>query len=154
MTIVLDSSAIINKIDFLSGKLITAPAVIDEVRGKKLNEKISLALDINSIEQRLPKEKFLGEVHKATREANDSLSQVDMQIIALALEFKAEIATDDYGIQNVAAKLGLKTIPVAERGIKKILHWQYYCVGCKRNYELSQGACDACGAQVKRKAKK
>ena len=153
--IVVDASAIINSFNLLNfgQKFITTPAVLDEVRGKKRNEKIRLALDLDSVEQRLAKNEFIEKVRLAAKQTNDMLSKQDEELIALALEHNAEIATDDYGIQNVAQTLGINILPVGERGIRKILHWQYYCPACKRKYEIS-GVCGVCGTKLKRKAKK
>ena len=43
-------------------------------------------------------------------ETKDNLSKADEEVLALALVFEAEIATDDYGIQNVAQKLGINML--------------------------------------------
>lgn len=154
-TVVVDSSAIINGFNLLSfgQKFVTTPAVVDEVRGRRKIEKLRLALDLDAVEQRFPKNEFLEKIRNAAKETNDTLSKQDEGLVALALEFNAEIATDDYGIQNVAAKLGLKIIAVGERGIREILKWQYYCPGCKKKYERV-GICNICGTKLKRRAKK
>lgn len=153
--IVLDASAAISGIQLLptAYTYLTSPSVIDEITSKRGKKNLQLAIGLNSIEQRFPKKEFFSGIEKAAEETNDNLSQQDKEIIALALEFKADIATDDYGIQNVAAKLWIKAIPVGERGIKKIIHWQHYCPGCKAKYSAA-GVCGVCGTKLKRKAKK
>ena len=152
--IVVDASAIINSFNLLNfgQKFITTPAVLDEVRGKKRNEKIRLALDLDSVEQRLAKNEFIEKVRLAAKQTNDMLSKQDEELIALALEHNAEIATDDYGIQNVAAKIGLVIIAVGEKGIKEILEWQHYCPACWKNYPTSV-VCGVCGTPLKRKVR-
>ncbi len=153
--IVLDASAIINGIPMLivDGLYITSPSVIDEVQSKRGRKTLQKGIDLDLIEQRMPKAEFIEKIREAAEQTKDALSEADIEVLALALEFEAEIATDDYGIQNIAEKLGLKIIPVGEAGIRKVLHWQYYCPACKRKYEMP-GLCGVCGTRLKRKAKK
>ena len=153
--IVLDASAIINGIPILivDNLYLTSPAVIDEVQSKRGRKNLKTAIELDLIEQRMPKLEFLEKIREAAEETRDTLSEEDFEVLALALEFEAEIATDDYGIQNIAEKLGLKILPVGERGIRKVLHWQYYCPACKHKYDFP-GLCGVCGAKLRRKAKK
>ena len=150
MDIILDSSAIINgfDVDYSLDRLITTPAVVKEL-GKR-----EVMVDFEKIEERKAKQEFVEEVEKEVETTKDALSKQDVALLALALEFKqseeVSIATDDYGIQNIAKKLGIKFIPVSEAGIKKVFHWQYYCPACKKRYEKFE-TCDVCGTKLKRK---
>ncbi len=149
MNIILDASAIINgiPINLIKGRLITSPNVIDEI-GKRAN-----VIPIERVEQRIPKERFIEKVKKEILKTRDTLSKTDIEIIALALEFKGEIATDDYGIQNIAKKIGINFIPVGEVGIKKVFEWEWYCPACFRKYK-GPGVCEVCGTKLKRRVKK
>ncbi len=153
--IILDASAIINGIAILTAgeSYITSPSVIDEVQSRRGKKNLQYAFNLDMIEQRIPKADFIVKAGKIAEETKDNLSEQDLGIIALALEFSADIATDDYGIQNVAAKLGIKTMPVGEKGIRVVLHWQYYCPACKNKYS-APGICGVCGTKLKRKARK
>jgi UPF0271 protein len=78
--------------------------------------------------------------------------------LALALEFKGKgkdviLATDDYGIQNIASALSINYASIAERGIKKILAWNYVCTGCGQKYDKNLVLCAICGSRVKRRVK-
>ena len=154
-TVVVDASAIINGFPMLmmETKYISSPSVIDEVKSKRGKKNLQTSIDFNIIDQRIPSFQAVLDVRKMAAETKDNLSKADEEVLALALVFDADIATDDYGIQNVAQKLGINILPVGERGIRKILHWQYYCPACKRKYEIS-GVCGVCGTKLKRKAKK
>ncbi len=152
--IVVDASAIISGFPMLmpDTHYITSPSVIDEIKSRRGKKNLQLAIDLNAIDQRIPELEAIAKVRETASETKDKLSKADEEILAIALAFNADIATDDYEIQNVAAKLGLKIIPVGERGIRKVLHWQYYCPACKRKYEMP-GVCWVCGTKLKRKAK-
>jgi UPF0271 protein len=86
------------------------------------------------------------------------LSEIDTQVLALALQLKARgytplIATDDYSIQNVARHLGIEYASLATFGIRQPLKWVRYCPACYRkypaNYKLK--TCQVCGTELKRK---
>jgi len=150
-TIVLDTSAIINglKPEYENAKFITLPVVLDELQGR--TEWLHLAFDTGKIEMRQAESEFVDKVNDAVEETSDTLSVADIFLLALALEHSAAIATDDYGIQNVAKKLGIEFIPVGEKGIEKVISWQYYCPACKRKYSKEKKVCGVCGSSLKRK---
>ena len=150
-TIVLDTSAIINglKPEYESAKFITLPVVLDELQERK--DWLHLAFETDKIEMRQANSGFVDKVNDAVDATADTLSVADIFLLALALEHSAAIATDDYGIQNVAKVLGIEFIPVGESGIKKVISWQYYCPACKRKYSKNKKVCEVCGSALKRK---
>ena len=152
MIIILDASAVINglPVQYLEAKQITTSAVLDEVKSKKGKAILELALDLDRIEIYAPKKDYVEEVVRSVKEVSDNLSKNDIDLLALALEYNASVATDDYGIQNIAKKLGIEYITVQEAGIKEVFHWQYYCPGCRKVYEKA-GTCGVCGTELKRK---
>ena len=153
---VLDASAIINGLPSgaIAEKQVTIPAVMDEVQEKRWEGMLKLAFDVEKVEIRMPSEEKINEVWSVVQETKDKLSETDIQLLALAFELSLKndivIATDDYGIQNVAKKIGLKFIAVGEEGIKKVIVWQYYCPGCRKKYD-KEGICEVCGTKLKRK---
>jgi UPF0271 protein len=155
-TIILDASAIINGLPSgaIAEQQVTTPAVMDEVQEKRWEGILKLAFDIEKIEVRLPTEEKQNEILALMQETKDKLSDTDVQLLALTLELSQSevvaIATDDYGIQNIAKKIGLKFIPVGEEGIKKVISWQYYCPACRKKYD-KEGSCEVCGTALKRK---
>jgi len=149
--IVLDTSAIINELpaSYSSDcRYITTPDAV-----KELSKEKHPLFELGRLEERIPKEEFLKKIRAEVEQTKDKLSKQDIGLLAIALEFNAEIATDDYGMQNIAKKLGIGFIPVGEHGIKEVFHWQYYCPACWKKFD-SPGICDVCGTKLKRKVKK
>ncbi len=101
----------------------------------------------------------------ATSAAQDTgdisgLSPVDMDVVALALEHRAIIVTDDYRMQNIAGIHGVGWHPVLESGIIEQLKWELECKGCRAIYpgpdkppkfRRKFGKCSFCGAKLKLK---
>jgi len=98
-----------------------------------------------------PGRESLEKVREAARLTGDDirLSQVDMEVLALALELKATVLTDDYSIQNLAAQLGIDYKGVEKEGIRRVIRWGYKCSGCGRTYSVSHRECPVCGSLLK-----
>jgi len=164
--IVLDSSALIAGLDPFSieGDECTVPEVEKELSPTSMAKtRFKAAVEYGKLKLITPEEKFIESVKRVSSELGDIkfLSHVDILILALALKLKKEglnpiIATDDYSIQNVADKLGIKYASLATFGIKKLLYWVLYCPACKRNYPPNYNSmtCEVCGTELKRKALK
>ncbi|MCK4808996.1 MAG: NOB1 family endonuclease [Candidatus Aenigmarchaeota archaeon] len=106
-----------------------------------------------------PDDASLKAVTETVKKTGDKLSSTDISVIALALEFKgkgkkAVIVTDDYGIQNVAKSLGVKFMPVSQKGISRSLEWKRKCTACGK--DTGEEICPVCGSETKfvSKAKK
>jgi len=136
----------------LEGELYTTPSVFDElidIRSKGRFEKFcALGLRVAA-----PRAEFLKRVDDAAVRSGDAgvVSVTDRELLALALELDAELFTDDFAIQNVAAGVGVRVTPMMQRRAKKI-RWKYRCTGCGR-YSDHDGECPVCGAEIKRKLK-
>ena len=107
-----------------------------------------------------PDNVYLGQVKASSTIIGDVrfLSEVDMEVLALALELKKLgenplIITDDYSIQNVANKLGLDFVSLMTSGIRYRLDWTIYCPACQRKYpaDYKPKVCSICGTELKRK---
>ena len=144
--LIIDASAVMN--DFVTKysdcRLITTTKVVKELKSRG---------EIEGLEERIPKPDLFKFVSMINKDLSDKTSEADKELLALALEFRAPIATDDYGIQNIAKELGIEFIPVALEGIKKVIAWEYYCSGCRKKHKKT-GVCKACGARIKRRVKK
>jgi len=122
--------------------------------------RFNTAIESGKLRVRKPNTRFLDRVKEASKTVGDlrSLSDVDMQVLALALELKTKghdpfIVTDDYSIQNVANQLGVNFTSLMTFGIRFKLHWILYCPACHRKYspDYKQKLCEVCGTQLKRK---
>ena len=118
------------------------------------------AIDSGKLQVRIPTDTALAEVDKSSEAVGDIrfLSEVDKQILALALELKRQgedplVVTDDYSIQNVSNQLGLEFAPLMTFGIRYRLNWTIYCPACYREYpaDYKLKTCQTCGTEVKRK---
>lgn len=98
-----------------------------------------------------PGKQSIEKVREAARLTGDDirLSQVDMEVLALALELKATIITDDYSIQNLAARMGIDYKGVGKVGIRKVIRWRYKCSGCGRTYSDFHPECPVCGSALR-----
>lgn len=79
------------------------------------------------------------------------LSPADLSLLALALEARATLVTDDHTMLDVAARLGVATRTVNTKGIGANLDFRPRCTGCGRWFEAPQkrDECPVCGSPVK-----
>ena len=142
---VLDSSALIE--GFVPPgdvEIYITPGVEKEVRDKGINFHILKVVSPSRYNTKL--------VVKAAKETGDFpvLSDVDVELLALALQMNAKIITDDYAIQNVAAHLGLEFEGLHQKGIKEMRKWKWRCTSCGRYYDKYYEQCPVCGGKLKR----
>jgi len=160
---VLDTSAFIAGFDPLAitDLVYTVPAVGQELASNSMiYTRFKTAVESGRLRVRTPSHAFLDRVKASSKAVGDVLflSEVDNQVLALALELKASgddllIVTDDYSIQNVANQLGLGFVPLMTFGIRYRLNWVIYCPACHREYQADYKlkTCQACGTELKRK---
>jgi len=147
-TYVLDASVFIYGVQ-VSGNIYTVPEVTRELRSSEaavaLQESLKEGLKIES-----PLKTDVALVTEKAKSTGDylRLSQADIDLLAKALEVSGTLVTDDYSIQNVAARLGIETQQIQQARIKRVLKWRRRCVGCGRLYE-SEAICPVCGSDVK-----
>ncbi|MGB9915272.1 MAG: NOB1 family endonuclease [Candidatus Bathyarchaeales archaeon] len=162
----LDTSAFFAGFDpfSISEDQATVPKVKEEIRSNSMSwVRFEAAVENGKLKVKAPSEEYLNKVKVSANKVGDSffLSETDMQLLALALEFKAagyttQIVTDDYSIQNVATQLGIEFAPLATFGIRRLLEWVRYCPACRREYtaEYASTKCEVCGTVLKRKPRK
>ncbi|HDO41496.1 MAG TPA: ribonuclease VapC [Candidatus Bathyarchaeota archaeon] len=162
-SVVLDTSAFIAGFDpsSISEESYSVPEVEVELLNNSIS-KIRFKTSVKSGKLKViaPLPKYINFVRKASSEVGDIgfLSEVDIAILALAVQLRESnqdpiIITDDYSIQNVADKLGLKFISLSNYGIRYQLHWMLYCPACGKRYPSDRKTmvCENCGAKLKRK---
>ncbi len=143
---VLDASAIILR-KAVFEDMITVPEVIQEI--KDFSSRLYLlAVSIRVEEAR---DDFVEKVRKVAKVTGDieRLSDTDIKLIAKALEKNGILVTDDYSIQNVARKLGIRYENVVQKGIEKEFKWIRVCKGCGRKTERE--ICEICGSETRLK---
>lgn len=150
--LVLDSSALFS-MENLPDDSVCPPGVIDEL--KRYNDpRIERWGDLLRVSDCTAGS--LSIVKEAAKKTGDigRLSDVDMTVLALAIDVSGTILTDDYSIQNVAKTLNIDYKPVGMQGIKKVEKWNYRCVGCGKWYKESMKECPICGHLLRSHRKK
>jgi UPF0271 protein len=160
---VLDTSAFIAGFDpfSISVEQYTVPKVKEEIIGSTMSGfRLETAEQSGKLKIKTPNQTFLDKVKTSATQAGDThfLSETDHQILALALELKANgytplIITDDYSIQNVANLLRIEFAPLATFGIRRRWQWIRYCPACHKQYsaDTKLRTCEICGTELKRK---
>ena len=154
---VLDSSAFYAGIPFGSNEpsYITSLVYNEIEHIKKDHDAVQILIETKRLTVNEPEDQFVIVASDAAKKSGDfpNLSDEDISTIALSLQLKAELVTDDFAVSNVAKNLNIKVIPVMTDGIKNIIIWKYYCSGCKTNFSKVT-ECPRCGNRLKRKPMK
>jgi len=92
------------------------------------------------------------------------ISEVDLHLLALAMELGKSLVTDDYRLQNLCNLAGLDWLAVSTKGIESTWTWEIRCTGCgasvrsahsdTRALESDLGECRDCGSSLKIARKK
>jgi rRNA maturation endonuclease Nob1 len=91
------------------------------------------------------------------------LSEIDLGILALSINLKKTLVTDDYRLQNLAEKASIDWISVTTDGITEIWNWELKCIACKKIFPQPEkpnlkkadwGRCEDCGSELKLKKMK
>ena len=151
---ILDASAFYAGVPFRSSEeYYTTSLVYDEIQHIKKNQGVlGTLLETNRLKIREPEEQSTQAAIKAAKETGDfpQLSKQDISIIALGIETRGQIITDDFAISNVGKNIGLKIAPIMTKGIKDVGKWIHYCSGCKTKHQGGK-ECSICGTMLKRK---
>ncbi|KYC52714.1 MAG: Endoribonuclease Nob1 [Candidatus Methanofastidiosum methylothiophilum] len=150
---VLDSSAFIGGFLPEEDEYFTVHEVIGEIEDDQSKERFSYFLSSGKITIKEPNSELVREVTKNAQATGDKLSLTDIKLIALAIELDSFIISEDYGIQNVSSTMNVKSKSIRESGIKKIINWEYYCMGCRKIYSKDKKTCQDCGSIIKRRPK-
>ena len=102
-------------------------------------------------------------LEKARELAADSgdlprLSNVDLDVLALAVGLELPLYTDDYRLQNTMQKAGFETKPVGTSGANQVWRWELRCTGCGKKESVPSDVessrtgpvkdCQVCGSQM------
>jgi UPF0271 protein len=168
--LVIDTNIFLTGIDFNYFKetLITTPAIINEIKVEKYKEqnrnilqRIDLATELGKLIIQKPIEYYLKLVEERSKITGDinALSNVDLELIALALELKANINqevilySNDYSIENLCSELNIEFKTLFKNGIKNKIYFEVYCPYCKTRYQSEDlnKSCERCGLKLKRR---
>lgn len=141
----------------VDGDLITVPDIMTELKDERSIMLFELAKDAGMKIEKAEKH-YVNLVEKEAQRTGDfdSLSRTDIHLLAKALQYIGEstyLVSDDYGIQNIASRLGLRVKPITQKGIRDILIWEKHCIGCNRCFP-NGNTCPVCGSRLKKKVKR
>jgi len=162
MHLILDTSAILsgrmNNLPSGFDSVLITSAVKDEIGkgnpARILENLLSAGLivrDPDNLDEASTRAGETGDIHE--------LSQTDLTIIALAIQIKdVTVMTDDFRIQNVLKKIGIRFTSsgeVGDRSISDVWKWTRRCAGCGRYFDdPNLKDCPICGSDLKTKRKK
>ena len=151
---IIDASAFYAGIPFSSSnEFYTTSLIFDEIKHIKKNHgAIDILLATNRLKIQDPSSEFIDIAIEESKKTGDfnQLSKQDVSLIALCLQRKGELITDDFAISNLAKNLDIKVSPLMTSGIKDVGIWIFYCPGCRKNFD-SGSECPSCGSILKRK---
>jgi UPF0271 protein len=147
---VLDSSAFITEYH-TSDDTATVPSVREELEDESAYRYD--AMEGADMYVHLPEEGTVDRVRRAAENSGDlgTLSGTDVSLLAAAFELDATLVTDDYAMQNVAARLDTDAEVIAREGISEQREWSFQCQGCGREFEEDRDRCPICGSDLSRK---
>ncbi|MFH1663670.1 MAG: hypothetical protein ABH986_02590 [archaeon] len=109
---VMDSAVILNNFNFSFDETVyfTTNEVLDEIIDLRSKQLVESGLKQSKIKIKQPSTKSVSAVKKAAKEIHvfHKLSEADFSVLALALELKFPLLSDDYRVQKVCLKLGLE----------------------------------------------
>ncbi len=158
---VLDTSALLNwPIERCQGQIVS---ILQQEELARVDEQRWLLIESLDMEWRTASVEHRQMVHDVASTTGDlpRLSDVDIDLIALAIADQTKLITDDYRMKNVAREAGLVVEGVLTTGGKKQWKWVLRCIGCgqvdpvlsdaHRSKKDDVKLCDRCGAPMKLK---
>ena len=157
---ILDASAIIGGFYSNSNANFTTSEAILEIKDLKSQILLQSAIEKGRICVDEPDDEDINKVNETIKSSGDilRLSDVDKNIIALALKFKRKnfepvVMTDDYSMQNTLKIIGIPYESILTEGIKEVINWVKKCKGCKKVYpsDYVDEDCEICGSPIFKK---
>jgi endoribonuclease Nob1 len=155
---VLDASAFYTGVPFLSNsKFYTTNSVFEEVKHiKRSYGALEALIDAGKLKVIEPEELFLQQVISIAKKTGDfsRCSSADLSILALALQLKTTLISDDYAVGNIATLLKIPIKSIGAKGITEIRKWIAFCRACGKAYEPNITECALCGNKLRHRSKK
>ncbi len=137
----------------------TTGEILREAKAPETMLRVRALIEAGRLAVRDPRKQAKNAVINLARRTGDlqRLSKADISLVALAYDVKLAgqtpiVLTDDYTLQNICSRLGIKWKPVRTRGIKDVVNWILHCPACKRNFQprIKAVECPVCGTKLKR----
>ncbi len=168
--IIFDTNIFLKGLDFnvIKSEIYTVPEVLDEIKverylkkNRTIIDRIHCAIESQKLILKSANEEYVRKVVERSKITNDFivLSDVDIKLIALALEFKQTsnkkivLYTNDYSMENLCLELNISFSPLYKEGIIKKKLFEIFCPFCKIQKNLNEQICEICGSKLKRRTK-
>ncbi len=156
--LVLDTTAFYAGVPYsnTTENLVTTPDVINEVS----NERTRSLIEVSKLNVLQGTPDALKKVKDAARNTGDNtMSKADLSVLALCLSIAADgneaiLLSDDFAVENVASRLGIKARPLMTGGIKTAAEWIFFCPACGKKYSKPRPDCLVCGTKLEKRLKK
>jgi endoribonuclease Nob1 len=156
--LVLDTTAFYAGVPYINTteNLVTTPDVISEVSNERTRSLIALS-KINVLQGTTAN---LRTVKEAARKTGDNaMSLADLSVLALCLNIMEEgnepiLLSDDFAVENVASRLGIKARPLMTGGISRASEWVFFCPACGKKYSKQRAECIVCGTKIEKRLRK
>jgi len=122
----------------------TTPAVASEAR----SEAASARLRQSGAAIVAPSTGSLKKTADLVSEAGGKTSAADSSLVALALDTKGAVFTDDYALQNLCLVAGVQFEPMLRAGITEERRFRPVCLGCGGECQ-KEGVCTVCGHEIR-----
>ncbi|MDY6788647.1 MAG: DNA-binding protein [Candidatus Nanohaloarchaea archaeon] len=122
----------------------TVPGVTEELESFRSQRRF----EAEDVDIREPGEKSVREVEDMAGEELEEVSETDKRLLALAMETDSVLVTDDYHMQNLAEKAGVRYQEFMKEGIEEQKDWEKVCSNCGR--KLEQEKCPVCGSRARK----
>ncbi|MFH0861905.1 MAG: hypothetical protein V1875_02640 [Candidatus Altiarchaeota archaeon] len=153
LSCVLDASGINrSSLDFTRGGYGIPSSVLSELKDERVRSRVEDSIRVGDVTVVAPGGDSLEKASATAKETGDisSLSRPDLDVLAAAIEHGLTIVSDDYAIQNTAARLGIRVEATSQKAISRQLTWVWSCEGCGRKME-GPGACGVCGHKARKR---
>ena len=120
---------------------VTVPGVLEEMKSREASKK----MENSDIKIRKAPEAEKNKVQNLSNKINSPTSQVDENLVALALSTDSKIISDDKAVQNLALHLEIKYEGFIEDKIEQKRKWKKICSRCGEKF--TEPSCHRCGSQ-------
>ncbi|MCH1540681.1 MAG: hypothetical protein L7S56_04505 [Candidatus Poseidonia sp.] len=133
---------------------------------ESVSETRSLLLEAANLDWRDAPPSWLDRAKQVASTSGDlpRLSDVDLDVLALAVGLSAVLVTDDYKLQNTFKAHGGVVESVNTKGASQVWHWELRCLGCRATFPVPKdaqrskkgavGECERCGSPTEMKRSK
>ena len=156
--LVLDTTAFYAGVPYTNTteNLVTTPDVISEVSNERTRTLIALS-KINVLQGTPANLKTVKDA--ASKTGDNAMTPADLSVLALCLSIREEgnepvLLSDDFAVENVASRLGIKARPLMTNGIKTATEWVFFCPACGKKYQKQRSDCLVCGTKLEKRLKK